>query len=664
MHHSKKKSVTLSLSKGLGRFLVVALQTFVFFVSASCPSCLAGNIYPWRIIAGATTGEVDELRFTDPSDITLTLTNLPGGGRRANVDIIGGGGSSGSNTIVAGGFGLQATQNGNTNTLSINPSVVVTAGAPASVLIGGVTASITNPLVAQASLPAITNSLADKALVTSTSNTLAAAINSNAGASNTILLAGTGIQLIDNGGNTNTITVDPSVVVTAGAPASVLSGGVTADITNSLVAQASLPAITNSLADKTLVGSASNTLAQATARFPTNGVSTTTTLGAIFSNGVLTTASSVVPLTNAASTASALVSESISAGVLTITPNPNILTNSDTQALTYLGTVTISNNATVTGTLFVGGALSASSIVGAVTSAVASINGLVSNVTIAATGNAAVTATAVSNGGTITVNVPVEFAITNTSTAAPLWWSTKYGAMRVSNSWGSTFINTPDLAALSNEDATLTEYFTSATTGAWINVNVSGAWTVMNTNNHLLISSSGEANGNGNYIVKAIPVTNQSWRARILIDNISDNSGTIAFNADIAVSALEDTNAPTHSFVLHRNSSNTPALRGISSTSPASTWNPGAETAADPNIPLVNNYCMQSTWLWLQVGYDGISNLTYSAAYGQVGLPPFLKTLKTKNSQTVRPRYVGLGFNDAGNTGPQFLIKEFVFEQP
>lgn len=44
------------------------------------------------------------------------------------------------------------------------------------------------------------------------------------GGSNTVLLPGTGIVLIDEGGNTNTIQIDPSIVVTQGAPASVLSG--------------------------------------------------------------------------------------------------------------------------------------------------------------------------------------------------------------------------------------------------------------------------------------------------------------------------------------------------------------------------------------------------------------------------------------------------------
>ena len=59
----------------------------------------AGNVYPFRIISGSTTGEVDETQFST-SDITLTLTNLPGGGRRAIMGIIGGGGGGGGITNV------------------------------------------------------------------------------------------------------------------------------------------------------------------------------------------------------------------------------------------------------------------------------------------------------------------------------------------------------------------------------------------------------------------------------------------------------------------------------------------------------------------------------------------------------------------------------------
>ena len=88
----------------------------------------AGYVYPFRIISGSTTGEVDETQFS-ASDITLSLTNLPGGGRRAVIGIIGGGaGGGGSNTtILVAGNGIDITDlGGGSNSLSIDPSIVAT----------------------------------------------------------------------------------------------------------------------------------------------------------------------------------------------------------------------------------------------------------------------------------------------------------------------------------------------------------------------------------------------------------------------------------------------------------------------------------------------------------------------------------------------------------
>ncbi|HXI84149.1 MAG TPA: hypothetical protein VNL17_08680 [Verrucomicrobiae bacterium] len=89
------------------RTLTTALTVLSFFVILH--SSFAGNVFPFRIISGSTTAEVDETQF-GASDITLTVTNLPGGGRRANIGIIGGGGSGSGITNVldtAGGtYGL------------------------------------------------------------------------------------------------------------------------------------------------------------------------------------------------------------------------------------------------------------------------------------------------------------------------------------------------------------------------------------------------------------------------------------------------------------------------------------------------------------------------------------------------------------------------------
>ncbi len=56
---------------------------------ASLPAVVrAGNVYPDRVIVGVATGEVDETQYST-NDVSLTVTNLPGGGRRAILGISG-----------------------------------------------------------------------------------------------------------------------------------------------------------------------------------------------------------------------------------------------------------------------------------------------------------------------------------------------------------------------------------------------------------------------------------------------------------------------------------------------------------------------------------------------------------------------------------------------
>jgi hypothetical protein len=106
-----------------GRILPLIAWLLCYWATSSH----AGYVYPFRIISGNTTGEVDETQFS-VSDITLSITNLPGGGRRALIGIIGGGGIGGSNnTILVAGNGLEFTdEGGGTNLLAIDPSIVAT----------------------------------------------------------------------------------------------------------------------------------------------------------------------------------------------------------------------------------------------------------------------------------------------------------------------------------------------------------------------------------------------------------------------------------------------------------------------------------------------------------------------------------------------------------
>jgi hypothetical protein len=100
--------------------LLLAITMFAF-------SSRAGNVYPFRLSNGTATGEVDEVFFS-ASDITLSITNIPGAGKRAIIGIIGGGGGGGSNnTILVAGNGLDFTDlGGGTNSLAIDPSIVAT----------------------------------------------------------------------------------------------------------------------------------------------------------------------------------------------------------------------------------------------------------------------------------------------------------------------------------------------------------------------------------------------------------------------------------------------------------------------------------------------------------------------------------------------------------
>jgi hypothetical protein len=106
------------------------ILAFVAQVSLSVIAT-ASNVYPVRLSNVTATGDVDEVFFS-ASDITLSITNLPGGGRRAVISIIGGGsgGEGGSNnTILVAGNGLSFTDLGDgSNSLAIDSSVVMTNG--------------------------------------------------------------------------------------------------------------------------------------------------------------------------------------------------------------------------------------------------------------------------------------------------------------------------------------------------------------------------------------------------------------------------------------------------------------------------------------------------------------------------------------------------------
>src|SRR6267154_1663616 len=124
---------------------LVALSSFILLHSS-----FAGNVFPFRIIAGNTTGEVDETQFST-GDITLSLTNLPGGGRRAIIGILGGGGGS-NNTILVQGLGLRFDNlGGGTNSLSLSNTTISAGSYGDSTHIGSFTVGADGRLTAASS---------------------------------------------------------------------------------------------------------------------------------------------------------------------------------------------------------------------------------------------------------------------------------------------------------------------------------------------------------------------------------------------------------------------------------------------------------------------------------------------------------------------------------
>jgi hypothetical protein len=617
------------------------------------------------------------------------------------------------------GYVTQSVTNG------LLPSSGTNALLAASGTNGFLTASSTNPLVAQASLPVSPGALASTGYVNSVSNTLAIAITGVSAGTNTppwstILKVGNhsltdiwidasssisneshSVRFIDLLGNTNEFrTVNGAMSVislnnqTTGAVALVVNNTLTLNTDNFVVNNgaatlsgttlyvggtltAALPAILNSnvwINGGTVVSNSLAVTGPFTApNLSDNGATLTASgnwnfsgatvigLGSSITNGLL-----LISGTNALLAASGTNNLATQASLQAITNGLIASGFSNGQS----GTGNISNN---NGILYI----TFPSVTVSGTNSVSSVNTLVSNITITATGNATVTTASSTSGGTITINDPKQFAETNPASAspAPLFWDTKYGALRCSNNFGATFINTPDLSTTSNENTSLTDYFTSTTTSAWIQVNFTNDWMVANSNNWLWLQSNGSiADPAGRYLLKPVPVTNESWRCRILIQPMLGQLGGLTMTEGFGLVSSEGTNGTQHIFAMWRGSSTIAELRAFAPTSPGNVPNGTTESGVDsstlaqwwgggggleegPHVPF-----------WMQISYDGSMTQRYTYALSQTGLPPpivqngqytFIKT-----NQLVNPSYVGIEFYDGSQLKPTYAIKAFVFEQP
>jgi hypothetical protein len=193
------------------------------------PSANAAIDYNVKVMANAT-GDVEQLWF-DPSQVTVTITNLPGGGKRAILSIIGGGGGGGltQSVLVASNCVALVNIGGGTNAIAVDTNCLYAEGFA----LQGNLAALSNYL---ANTIAPTNGLATISFVNSLSNYLAVAqaslladINSvTNGLATTGFVTGQGYvtQTITNGLATPAVTnglAQPSV--TNGLIASVVSGG-------------------------------------------------------------------------------------------------------------------------------------------------------------------------------------------------------------------------------------------------------------------------------------------------------------------------------------------------------------------------------------------------------------------------------------------------------
>jgi hypothetical protein len=207
-----------------------------FFLSAiALATADAANDYNFRLIVPPLTGDVEQVQL-DPSQWSVTLTNFPSGVRRGVLEFIGsGGGGGGAGTI-------NVETNGTLSMTTSNLNLIGAGGTSITGTQNGTRVDIT--------INTPTNSLADKALVSSTSNTLASAISGMASGTNAVTFA-----IWTNGTQAASGITTQNLIGAGGTSITATQNGTRVDIT--------VNTPTNSLADKALVTSASNTLGNA-----------------------------------------------------------------------------------------------------------------------------------------------------------------------------------------------------------------------------------------------------------------------------------------------------------------------------------------------------------------------------------------------------------------
>ncbi|MGA2604388.1 MAG: hypothetical protein ABSG14_09180 [Verrucomicrobiia bacterium] len=192
------------------------------------PLAFATNDYPFKLMSNAT-GDVDQVQF-DPTQVTVTFTNIPGGGRRAILSIIGGGGGGTQTVLVASNCAALVNLGGNTNAIAVDTNCLYSEGF----VMTGDLSTLSNYL---ANTIAPTNGLATISFVNNLSNYLAGTINNVTNglaaavqlgnASNTLVSAinstnGNTLTALQNASNT---LAAATASITNGLAGQILSGG-------------------------------------------------------------------------------------------------------------------------------------------------------------------------------------------------------------------------------------------------------------------------------------------------------------------------------------------------------------------------------------------------------------------------------------------------------
>lgn len=117
--------VAANLIRGPRKSFAATIALLLALIPSLSRNLFAAPDYPFKLIVPNITGDVDQVQF-DPTQFSITLTNIPGGGRRGVLEFIGSTGGGGTNTVLVAERGVLLTSQGTgTNGIGVDFSMVV-----------------------------------------------------------------------------------------------------------------------------------------------------------------------------------------------------------------------------------------------------------------------------------------------------------------------------------------------------------------------------------------------------------------------------------------------------------------------------------------------------------------------------------------------------------